>query len=290
MSVVYLGYDTAAGRPVAVKVLADHLSGDQAFVNRFYREAILSRNLSHPALVHGLNHGYDAAAGKHFLVLEYVDGPTAQAALDRLGRFPVGVAVRVVLDVAAALGYLHAKQFVHRDVKPENVLLQARPPAKLADLGLTKRIAADGHLTAANEGFGTPHYMPREQAMNAALADARSDVFALGATLYHLLTGRVPFPDTDADPAGPRDSYLPPSGVCPDVPPPLDAAVARMLASDPLKRFASAAEVIASLHRIDLTCDPDEYAAVVAQATPETNGLPAESPTWLDDPGPAASA
>lgn len=293
MSVVYLGYAAAARRPVAVKVLADHLAGDQTFVNRFYREAILSRNLSHPALVRGLDHGFDATAGKHFLVLEYVDGPTAQAALERLGRFPAGVAVRVALDVAAALTYLHGRQFVHRDVKPENVLLQTRPPAKLADLGLVKRVVTDGHLTATNEGFGTPHYMPREQAVNAALADARSDVFALGATLYHLLTGRVPFPDTDADPTAPRESYPPPSAVCPEVPAALDGVVARMLANDPRGRFGSAGEVAAALEEAGPVCPPEEYAAVVIRATadPAADGPAGDSPTRLAalDPGPPAA-
>jgi serine/threonine-protein kinase len=269
MSEVFLGYDPTALRPAAVKVLADHLAGTQQFVNRFYREAILTRRLAHPSLIRGLAHGFDPAANKHFLVLELVDGPTAQAVLERSGRFPPGVAVRITLDVAAALGYLHDHRLVHRDVKPENVLLQPAPPAKLADLGLAKRVATDGHLTAANEGFGTPHYMPFEQAVNAALADARSDVFALGATLYHLLTGRVPFPDADADPSAPRPPFEPAHAVCAEVPAALDPVLGRMLAADPRGRFQSAAEVAAALERAGPVCTAGEYTAFVTRAAVE---------------------
>jgi serine/threonine protein kinase len=289
MSVVHLGYDDASHTSVAVKVLADHLAGDQQFVNRFYREAVLTRSLSHPALVRGLKHGFDPDAHAHFLALEFVDGPTAHAALDRLGRFPPAVAVRVALDAASALAHLHRKRLVHRDVKPDNLLLPTAGPAKLADLGLAKQIATDGHLTVTAQGFGTPHYMPYEQAVNAALADERSDVFALGATLYHLLTGVVPFPDSDTNPSAPRTAFVPAGEVRPDLPPAVDAALERMLAADPRKRFASMAEVTAALERCGMSGVSgagDEYARFVADANgANTTSATDDTPTRLGGVG-----
>jgi serine/threonine protein kinase len=266
MSRVYLGYDQKVARPVAVKVLAGHLSGDQQFVNRFYREAVLARSLFHPGLVRGFDHGYDPAAAAHFLALEFVDGPTALAVGERTGRLPPGVAVRVTTDVAMALEYMHARGYVHRDVKPENVLLQPTPPAKLGDLGLAKRTAGDTALTAANQGVGTPHYMSYEQAVNAALVDGRSDVYSLGATLYHLLTGQVPYPHSESKPASRLGAVIPASRVCGDVPLALDLVLERMLAGDPRRRYQTAAEVIAALSAAGPACSDGEYTEYVTRA------------------------
>jgi len=160
MSSVFLSYDVGAGQPVAVKLLADHLAHSGEFVHRFYREARLSRLLSHPNLVRGLAAGFDPEAGKHYLILEFIDGPTAHAALTAHGRFPVGVAVRVGIDIANALQFLHSRQYVHRDVKPDNVLLHPDGVAKLADLGLTKRLNDDPQLTSVSQNVGTSYYMP----------------------------------------------------------------------------------------------------------------------------------
>lgn len=199
MSAVYQSYDVTGDRPVAVKLLADHLSGQPEFVGRFYREARLSRVLEHANVVQGYASGFDADVNKHYLVLEFIDGPTAHGALARLGRLPVGMVVRIGIDIAGALDFLHERQYVHRDVKPDNILLHPGGTAKLADLGLTKRLNDDAQLTAIHQGVGTSYYMPYEQAVNANLVDGRSDIFALGATLYHLLTGEVPFPGATHD-------------------------------------------------------------------------------------------
>jgi serine/threonine-protein kinase len=284
MSRVYLGYDRRTGGPVAVKVLADHLSGHQQFVNRFYREAVLARTLSHPSLVRGLDHGFDPAARGHFLVLEFVDGPTARAVVERSGRLPPGVAVRVGCDVATALGHMHACGYVHRDVKPENVFLQPTPPAKLGDLGLAKRTAGDAPLTAANQGVGTPHYMSYEQAVNAALVDGRSDLFSLGASLYHLLTGRVPYPNPEGQPTSRLVAVTPASRVCPDVPPSLDPVLERMLAGDPRRRYQTADDVITALTDAGVACPDAEYTEYVALARGATPLPATELPTRVDFP------
>jgi serine/threonine-protein kinase len=255
MSQVFLSYDVATDRPVAVKVLADHLATSREFVNRFYREARLSRLLAHPNLVRGLGAGYDPEARKHYLVLEYVDGPTAHSVLVKRGKFPVGAAVKAAIDIARALEFLHARKYIHRDVKPDNVLLHPCGIAKLADLGLAKRLNDDPQLTSVSQGIGTSYYMAYEQAMNADFVDGRSDIFALGATLYHLLTGEVPFPGTTHEEimhGKKRGGFVPLAKLNPDVPPRLADIIATTLASDPGRRYQTAGELAEALESTGL--------------------------------------
>jgi serine/threonine-protein kinase len=271
MSEVYLSYDVPGRRPVAVKLLADHLADRREAVARFHREARFSQHLGHPNLVRGFATGYDPSARKHYLVLEYIDGPSAQTALTHLRRLPVGVAVRAGIDVARALAFLHGRQFVHRDVKPDNILFHPGGGAKLADMGLVKRLDDGSQLTAFRQGVGTSHYMPFEQALNPSMVDGRSDVFALGATLYHFLTGELPFAgDThEAITRGKQDgTFVPARGVNPAVPPDLDRIVSAALARDPRARFQTAGEFADAL-------------AATGLSTP----IP---PTLLTDPGAAA--
>ncbi len=193
MGSVYLGYDEKQKRHVALKVLPDQLAASQSYVERFYREAKNAAALNHPNIVQGLGCGRDEATAKHYLVLEYVDGPSAHALLERFGKLPVGDTVHVALDVARGLEYAHSRNIIHRDIKPDNVLLTRSGVAKLADFGLAKQTDVASHLTGTKQGFGTPHYMPYEQALDAKQVDQRSDLYALGATLYHLVTGKLPF-------------------------------------------------------------------------------------------------
>lgn len=255
MSSVYVSYDVAAGAPVAVKLLADHLAHSREFVNRFYREARLCRLLSHPNLVRGQAAGFDPATGKHYLVLELIDGPSAQAALATHGRFSIGAAVQVGIDIARALEFLHSRHYVHRDVKPDNVLLHPSGTAKLADLGLTKRLNDDPHLTSVAQGVGTSYYMAYEQALNPNLVDGRSDIFSLGATLYHLLAGEVPFPGATHEEVireKERNVFRPIRTINPLVPVELAKVISAMLARDPRARLQSATEVIERLEATGL--------------------------------------
>jgi len=293
MSTVYLGYDVAGRRPVAVKLLADHLAGRPEFVNRFYREARLSRLLRHPNLVRGCAAGFDPAADKHYLVLEFVDGPSAHTALARAGRLPVGAAVRVGIDIARALQFLHDRNYVHRDVKPDNVLLHPDGVAKLADLGLAKRLSDDSHLTSVNQGVGTSYYMPYEQALNAALVDGRSDVFALGATLYHLLTGQVPFPGSTHDEivrGKEAGRWVPADRVNPAVPAVLAEILAATLARDPRARFQEAADLAAALEDTGLATALPSFGPAGADAPPPGDPPPENAPTRADLPVAAADA
>src|SRR5262249_53166208 len=147
--------------------LADHLTSNQTLIDRFYREAKSGQLLNHPNIVRTINVGQDTATGKHYLVLEYIDGPSGQALLEQHGRLSVGDAVHITLDIARALEHAHSRRVIHRDIKPDNILITRSGVSKLADLGLAKRTDEASHLTAARQGFGTTHYMPYEQAISA---------------------------------------------------------------------------------------------------------------------------
>jgi serine/threonine-protein kinase len=262
MGSVYLAYKEGEPLQFAIKVLSDQLAGNQAFLDRFHREAKSGTFLQHPNIIHCVTAGRDPAAGKHYLVLEYVDGPSAHVLLDRFGRLGVADAVHIALDIARALEYLHARNYVHRDIKPDNILITQGGVAKLADLGLAKRMDDASHLTATHQPFGTPYYMPYEQAVNAKRADSRSDIYALGATLYHLLTGEVPFPgNSPADVAEKkrRGDFLPASSLNPEVPAALDRILDKMMARDARERFQTASELIVALERSNLSANVPSF-------------------------------
>jgi eukaryotic-like serine/threonine-protein kinase len=314
MGAVYLAYEEAQERYVALKVLPTSLAANQTLVDRFYREAKSGALLSHPNIVRNITVGQDKATGKHYLVLEYVDGPSAQALLDQHGPLRVGDAVHIVLDVARALEHAHSRNVVHRDIKPANILITQSGVAKLADLGLAKRTDEASHLTHARQGFGTPYYMPYEQAMNARSADARSDIYALGGTLYHLVTGEVPFPGTSHLEIVDKKNlgfYEPARSRNLDVPLVLDQILAKMLAREPRDRYQTSSELIVDLERAELAAtvpsfiDPDRALAdplvrqrltAPAQATvPDMNvsqidarGEPARAGLGREEPGTAA--
>jgi len=276
MSTVYLAYDSEQRRSIAIKILADHLAHERTFVQRFYREANMSRLLDHPHIVKGFTVGQDAESKRHFLIMEYVEGSSLQRMLDERGRLSVSFAVRAVLDVAQALEYLHDNNYVHRDIKPGNILIDPNGHAKLIDLGLAKHLEATGQLTLAEQGLGTSYYMPFEQARNPCLVDGRSDIFALGATLYHLVTGEVPFAGYDhveIARAKERGEYIPAGARNPDVPVILDDILTNMLALDPRKRYASASALIAELQASGLEVDSSENPAVAVFEEPTTDNI-----------------
>jgi serine/threonine protein kinase len=294
MGSVYLGYQEQTRQQVAIKVLPEHLATNQASLDRFYREAKSGALLNHPNIVRNLTAGQDQVSRTHYLVLEFVDGPSAQALLNRFGRLSVGDAVHIVLDIARALEHAHSRRVVHRDIKPDNILLTLSGVAKLADLGLAKRTDETSHLTAARQGFGTPYYMPYEQAMNARSVDGRSDIYALGATLYHLLTGEVPFPGANHLEIVEKKhlgSFPPASSINSKVPAVLERILARMLARDPGDRYQTASELIVDLERANLASavlsfvdedlalkDPLVRARLTAPAQPTCPDLHGQAP------------
>jgi eukaryotic-like serine/threonine-protein kinase len=285
MSTVYQGYDVALNRYVALKLLADNLAHQPEFVGRFYREARLGSVLEHPNLVQGYASGYDPEVRKHYIAMEHIDGPTAHGVLARLGRLPVGVVVRIGIDIASALEYLHNQQYVHRDVKPDNILLHPAGISKLADLGLTKRIDDDAQLTSLHQGVGTSYYMPYEQAVNANLVDGRSDIFALGATMYHLLAGEVPHPGATHDEVVRgkwEETIRPLRKLNPGVPRGVATLIEATLACDPRKRVQQAGEFARLLTATNLATRLPSFGHDQAPDVPDADSTGQDSPTRAD--------
>lgn len=192
MGIVYKARQASVDRIVAVKVLLDALAENKEFIKRFEREAKIAARLSHNNIVNAIDAGQ--VDGHHFFVMEYVEGATIKDELDQGKIFDEKVALRVVMAVAEAMKHAHHRGLIHRDIKPENVILCRDGNVKLADLGLA-RLTADEKWAMAEAGMaiGTPYYISPEQVRGQVDVDIRADIYSLGATLYHMVTGRVPY-------------------------------------------------------------------------------------------------
>ena len=235
MASVYLARDTELDRPVAVKVLAENAAGDDGLRKRFVREARLAARLSHPNVVSVFDAGQDD--GRPYLVMEHVEGETLADLLARRGRLPPEDVRGLGLQAARGLAHAHAAGLVHRDVKPQNLLLRDDGTLKIADFGIAR--AAEGTaLTQAGTVLGTAAYLSPEQALGEQ-ATAASDVYSLGAVLYELLTGEPPYEfDSLADLAEKQREHAIRSvrELAPDVPRDLEDIVMRCLARNPAYR------------------------------------------------------
>ena len=199
MGIVYRARQLSLRRTVAVKILRDELAGDEAFISRFMREARLAAALAHPNIVRAIDVGrFDTT---YYFAMEFVDGETVKAILKREGVLPEKRAMEIALQVARALEYARTEGLIHRDVKPDNILIDREGAAMLADMGLarvasagTSASAAGGtQITQAATMMGTPDYISPEQARCQEDIDTRTDVYALGATFFHMLAGAPPF-------------------------------------------------------------------------------------------------
>ena len=240
MATVYLGRDSELDRPVAVKVLADHLAGNEAFRERFLREARLAARLSHPNVVSVYDAG-EEADGRPYIVMEHVEGETLGDVLRERGRLPIGEAVGLALQACRGLAHAHAAGLVHRDVKPQNLLLRGDGTLKIADFGIA-RAAESTALTQAGTVLGTAAYLSPEQARGEPAGPA-SDLYALGVVSYQLLAGRLPFDAASlTDLARQQDTTSPPPlhELDPEIPRALSLVVARALERNPDDRFADA--------------------------------------------------
>ncbi|WP_460367608.1 protein kinase domain-containing protein, partial [Actinocorallia lasiicapitis] len=246
MATVYVGRDLKLDRIIALKVMHPHLAQDEEFVRRFIGEAKAAAALSHPNVVAVYDQRTD---GEHvFLSMEYLPGRTLRALLDERGRLPVDVALSIMLPVLAALGAAHRAGLVHRDVKPENVLLTTDGQVKVADFGLA-RAETDSKQTKTGVIIGTVAYMAPEQVI-AGTSDVRSDVYAAGVVLFELLTGRQPHEgDSPLTVAYKHvnDRIQLPSALVPGIPPRLDAIVAAATDRDPARRPMDADHLYALL-------------------------------------------
>ena len=193
MGAVFKARQTSMDRVVALKVLPQRLARNKEFVARFLREARSAGRLNQPSIVQAFDAG--EADGYYYIAMEYVDGPSVDALLKTGNALAERRALEIARDVAQALEFAHQAGLIHRDVKPANILLTSNGAAKLADLGLARESIVDGDSSLTNVGvaLGTPDYMAPEQVRGDADIDGRCDIYSLGATLYHLLVGSVPF-------------------------------------------------------------------------------------------------
>ena len=189
MSTVYLARDETLERWVAAKVLHREISDQPDQIERFRREARAVAQVSHPNVVAVIDAGEDG--GRPYIVFEYVDGETLKQRIDRLGRLPLDEAAAYSIEVGRGLAAAHARRLVHRDVKPQNVLIDSEGRAKVTDFGIARELEQDG-LTKTGRVLGTTDYVAPEQAMGKGV-DARSDIYSLGILLYEMLVGEVPF-------------------------------------------------------------------------------------------------
>jgi len=241
MGTVYKAKQVSLDRVVAIKVLSPHLSRKSDYVEQFLREARAVARLNHPNVISGIDVGEQE--GVRYFVMEYASGLTVGEILKRGGAMDESRVAKVALQIARALEHAHEAGLVHRDVKPDNILITKNGTAKLCDLGLAKDRPEGGRA------LGTPHYISPEQAEGIHEADIRSDLYSFGATLYHMLLGRTPFEGKakavmvkhiSEDPTAPREAD-------PDISEAMQAIVQRLMRKRPEDRFQSPRELIGAI-------------------------------------------
>ncbi|MBV9125941.1 MAG: protein kinase [Planctomycetes bacterium] len=278
MGAIYKAHNRETGQIVALKVLAPSVASKPTALERFRREANRGMKLRHDNLVSLYECGEER--GINYLAMEFVEGQDLHEYINRKGMLDPDEAVLLLTQAARALDYLHQQQVVHRDIKPSNFLItqqDGQPHLKLTDFGLARDINADEfRLTRSGFTVGTIDYMSPEQGRDSGLADIRSDIYSLGCTFYHMLTGRPPFGEgglaerlykhAEALPPDPRE-------INPKVSPAVATVLNRMLAKQPINRYQTPAELLEDLERIRLG-QPPKGLSSPAQAPP-TRASPA---------------
>jgi serine/threonine protein kinase len=284
MSTVFLATDSVLERLVAIKLLAEHLADDKDFVARFRREALSAARLQHPNVVQVFDSGQDPESERHYIVMEYVDGPSTADLLREYKQLDVDQTVKIVRDACHGLDYAHRAGVIHRDVKPGNLLVsEGMGITKLADFGIAKA-AEQTRITQVGSVLGTAAYLSPEQARGDEAGPA-SDTYSLGVCAYQFLTGRLPHEYsslTELALKQQQETVEPIRQFRPEVSPELDEAIRLCLEREPGSRYRSALElaeaVEAGLHgevtdatrRLELTSVED-----ATRALPRTSYLPA---------------
>jgi len=252
MATVFKARQLSLDRIVAIKVLPKRLSENAEYVERFYREGQAAAKLNHANIVQAIDVG--EAGGYHYFVMEYVKGHTLYDELSSGEGLPEGRALQIIIQIARALEHAHSQGLIHRDVKPKNIMITDDDLAKLADMGLA-RLASDEALAQSEAGraFGTPYYISPEQIRGEVDIDFRADIYSLGATLYHALTGRVPF--EAPTPAAVMHKHLkepliPPDHVRTELSSGVGEIVEVMMAKDRDHRYASTTDLLVDLDAV----------------------------------------
>jgi beta-lactam-binding protein with PASTA domain/predicted Ser/Thr protein kinase len=246
MAIVYKAKDLLLHRQVAVKVLRPQFGTDEDFVNRFRREAQAVASLSHPNVVSVYDVGQDDDT--HYMVMEYIEGPTLKDVINESGALPVEEAVRVAVQVCDALDHAHQNKIIHRDIKPHNILIGKNGRVKVTDFGIARAVTA-ATITHTNSVLGSVHYFSPEQARGGFTAE-KSDIYSLGIVLYEMVTGQLPFSGDSPITVALKhlqDPLTDPRQIDPSIPQSVENIILKALAKDPFLRYASAREMLADL-------------------------------------------
>lgn len=252
MATVYKAKQLNLDRLVAIKVLPRKFSSNSQFIERFYAEGRAAAQLNHPNIVQAYDVG--RAGEYHYFIMEFVDGQTVFDDIVKNRRYGEKEAVEIVIQVATALQHAHERGIIHRDVKPKNIMLTKSGVAKLADMGLARAVSDKEAAEAeAGKAFGTPYYISPEQIRGDVNIGPAADIYSLGATLYHMVTGRVPF--DGENPSSVMHKHLRQALEAPDhVNPKLSAGISEviemMLAKDPRKRYQNCKDLLIDLREV----------------------------------------
>ena len=281
MAEVYCAHDLQLERKVALKLLHDRFAQDAEFVERFRREASSAAGLQHQYVVSVYDRGeYD---GTPYIAMEYVAGRTLKALVNEAGPLDPARAVDLTVQILRAARFAHRRGVIHRDFKPQNVIVDDEGRAKVTDFGIARAGASD--MTQTGSIMGTAQYLSPEQAQGHAV-NARSDLYSIGIILYELLTGRVPFDAESAVTVALKqvsETPIAPRRVNPAVPPELEAIALRAIAKDPAERFADADEFIAAL---ELAASRIPTPSAMAAADAAAAALPPTAGTVVTPPVP----
>src|SRR5262245_24424453 len=280
MAAVLRARDTQLDRIVALKILPPDMASDVENIRRFHQEARSAAKLDHENIARVFYCGEDQ--GLLFIAFEFVEGQNLRALLERRGHLPVTESIHYILQIATGLAHAAQRGVVHRDIKPSNIIVSPSGRAKLVDMGLARSLGpqADGHLTQSGVTLGTFDYISPEQALEPRDADVRSDIYSLGCTLYHILTGQPPVPEGTAAKKLHHHQHVPPVDprqLNPAVPDDVAMVLGRMMAKDPGQRYQRPEELVHDLlglaRRLSLPAD--------APGAAEGGG------PWVDTPLPA---
>src|SRR3954453_12977561 len=265
MSSVYRAHDRLLDRKVALKVMHQHCGEDPEHVERFRREARSVAALSHPNVVTVIDRGEQD--GRQFIVFEYIDGENLKQLIERRGAAPVKTALELAKQIGLALSFAHQQGLIHRDVKPQNVLLNGDGTAKVTDFGIARSLDVQHGMTQTGTVLGTSDYIAPEQAQGQRV-DEQTDIYSLGVVLYELLTSEVPFPGENFVAVAMRHINEEPPSIRekrPDVSPRLEAAIHRAMAKDAAARFATMADFC---HELELCLAEAQGTQVLPAAQP----------------------